>query len=381
MRVDLSVGIAKKVLSYHRSLPNFAATPLSNLYNLGVHLGIKGFFVKDESYRLGLNAFKVLGAGYAMGKWMGAKLGIPDEELSFERLTTPEAAKQLGTVTFVSATDGNHGRGVAWTAQQMGHEAVIYMPKGTAAERLENIRACGAKAEILPMNYDECVDKAAADAKKYGWVLVQDTAFEGYEEVPTWIMQGYLTMALEAAGQLEGVVPTHVFLQAGVGSMPGAVAGLMADYYGEEKPTVVIVEPNKASCVYQTAAAGSIQTVSGDMDTIMAGLACGRPNPVAWDVLAQTTEFAVSCPDWVAAHGMRVLGNPLKGDPRIISGESGAVTAGLMTALMQREDLVWLRNRLHLNKDSVILCFSTEGDTDMQNYRSIVWDGKYPNAE
>ena len=378
--IHLGPAAAQRVRGYHASIPGFEHTPLRALKNLSAGLGVKGFYVKDESFRLGLNAFKALGAGYAMGKWIGDRLGIADEDLTFDRIVSDEAKKRLGPVTFVCATDGNHGRGVAWMARLLGQDCVVYLPKGTVPQRLKSIQACGARAEILMMNYDECVALAAENAGKYGWVLVQDTAFEGYETIPAWIMQGYLTMAWEAMEQLEDTVPTHVFLQAGVGSMAGAASALLAQHYGDKKPLIIIVEPNKADCIYRTARQGSLQTVTGDMDTIMAGLACGRPNPAAWAVLSQTADYAVSCPDWVAAWGMRLLGNPCGDDPRIISGESGAVTAGLASALTQREDLAWLKNLLRLDSDSIILCFSTEGDTDQESYRRIVWEGWYPNA-
>lgn len=377
---DLGSAAAQKVIRYHMSIPGFERTPLRALKHLSARLGVKGFYVKDESFRLGLNAFKALGAGYAMGRWAGDKLGIADEDLTFDRLVRDDANKRLGHITFVCATDGNHGRGVAWMASLMGQDCVVYLPKGTAPQRLASIQACGARAEILKMNYDECVALAAENAEKYGWVLIQDTAFEGYEEIPAWIMQGYLTMAGEAIEQLQDTVPTHVFLQAGVGSMAGAASALIAEHYGDKKPLIIIVEPNKADCICRTALRGSLQTVGGDMDTIMAGLACGRPNPAAWEVLSHTADYAVSCPDWVAAYGMRLLGNPLADDPRVISGESGAVTAGLASALAQREDLAWLKSLLRLDSDSVILCFSTEGDTDQESYRRIVWEGQYPNA-
>ena len=377
---DLSPAAAQRVMAYHASIPGFERTPLRALTSLSAALGVKGLYVKDESFRLGLNAFKALGAGYAMGKWIGERLGIADEDLTFDRLVRDEAKKRLGPVTFVCATDGNHGRGVAWMARLMGQDCVVYLPKGTATQRLKSIQACGARAKILRLNYDECVALAAENAGKNGWVLVQDTAFEGYETIPAWIMQGYLTMAGEAIEQMQDIVPTHVFLQAGVGSMAGAASALLARHYGETKPLIIITEPDKADCIYRTARQGSLQMVGGDMDTIMAGLACGRPNPAAWEVLSHTADYAVSCPDWVAAWGMRLLGNPHGDDPRIISGESGAVTAGLASALTQREDLAWLKSLLRLDSDSIILCFSTEGDTDQESYRRIVWEGQYPNA-
>lgn len=244
------------------------------------------------------------------------------------------------------------------------------MPKGSTGERLTNILALGAKAEITEWNYDDTVRFAADREKEKGWVLVQDTAWEGYEKIPTWIMQGYTPMALEAVRQLGKEKPTHIFLQAGVGAMSGALAAFFADYYKEEKPRIIIVEPNKADCIYRTAEAddGRLHRVTGDLDTIMAGLACGEPCTVGWEMLRRYADHFISMPDHVAAKGMRVLGSPLPGDGQIISGESGAATTGAAAELLMDEKLGYLRTELGLGPDAKILCFSTEGDTDRENY-------------
>lgn len=375
------IGKARK---FHESFPQYTKTPLTSLDNLAEKLGVGGIYLKDESYRFGLNAFKVLGGSFAMGKYMAGKLNKDISELGFEKLTSEEVRKELGEVTFVTATDGNHGRGVAWTANQLKQKSVVYMPKGSSITRLNNIRAEGADASIKDMNYDDAVRLAAENAEKYGWLVVQDTAWEGYEEIPTWIMQGYGTMASEALEQLmEYNVerPTHIFVQAGVGSLAGAVQGYFASVFGEDCPTTVIVEADEAACLYKSAVAGDgkPRVVTGDMPTIMAGLACGEPNTIGWKVLRDYSTAFVSCPDWVAAKGMRLLGNPLKGDKAVVSGESGAVTAGLIAAIMTRDDMKELREKLNLNENSRVLLFSTEGDTDPDKYRSIVWDGEYPS--
>lgn len=380
-RAFLNAEQGKKILEYHKSFPAYTETPLANLANLAKEFGLKGMYVKDESYRFGLNAFKVLGGSYSMAKVIGEKLGLSDDELNYTKLTSKEVKEKLGDVTFVTATDGNHGRGVAWTARELGQKSVVYMPKGSAKERLDNILAEGADASITDMNYDEAVRLANKNGEEKGWIMVQDTAWEGYEKIPRWIMQGYATMAYEAIEQLGDVVPTHVFLQAGVGSMAGGVAGLLANYYGDKKPMIIVVEPNKADCIYQTAEAkdDKLHFVTGDMDTIMAGLACGEPNKIGWDVLTETAEYAISCPDWVAAEGMRVLGNTPANDPKVISGESGAATSGLVSTVMTRKELTWLKEKLGLDSNSVVLCFNTEGDTDKENYKNVVWKGAYPS--
>lgn len=368
---------ASAALRFHRDIPGYAPTPLRSLDALAAHLGVAGIWVKDESARFGLNAFKGLGGSYAAARVIGERLGIDPPELSFELLTSPEVAEAVRDLTFVTATDGNHGRGLAWTASMLGAGCVVYMPKGSAAERLENIRALGAQAQILDVNYDDAVRFAAAQAERHGWVLVQDTSWDGYEQIPTWIMQGYTTMALEAARQLGDDAPTHVFLQAGVGAMSGAVAGFLADYYGEEKPLICVVEPDAADCVYRTAAAcdGELHVVEGDLPTMMAGLACGEPCGVGWAELERCADFFASVPDEVAARGMRVLANPLGDDPAVVSGESGAATTGFVATVLSGEDEAagTAAARLGLGPDSRVLLISTEGATDQENYRRVLW--------
>lgn len=372
---------AKLVKKYHESFPNYNPTNLIKLDQLAQNLGLKTIYVKDESSRFGLNAFKGLGGSYCIGKYISEKCKIPAEELTFEKLQSKEVKEQTKDLTFVTATDGNHGRGIAWTAHELGIKAVVYMPNGSAEERLHNIQKLGAEASITDLNYDDTVRFAASCEKEKGWVLVQDTAWEGYETIPTWIMQGYTTMALEAVKQMNGEKPTHIFLQAGVGAMSGALTAFFADYYKEEKPKIIIVEPNKADCIYKTAKAddGNLHIVSGDMNTIMAGLACGEPCTVGWEMLRRYADHFVSVPDYVAAKGMRILGNPLTGDEKVISGESGAATTGFVAELMMNESLDDLRKEIGLDENSKVLCFSTEGDTDKENYRKIVWDGAFPS--
>jgi len=255
------------------------------------------------------------------------------------------------------------------------------MPKGSSMERFNNIKALGADVFITDVNYDDTVRLAKANAEKNGWILLQDTAWEGYTSIPGWIMEGYTTMAYEIIEQLRGEELTHIFLQAGVGAMAGAITGFFADYYQQNRPVITIVEPNKADCIYKSAEAkdGSIHTVTGDLDTIMAGLACGEPCTIGWNVLKEYADNYVSVPDYIAAKGMRILGNPLADDKRVISGESGAVTLGFVAEVMQNQSLSYLREQLEMNKDSKILCISTEGDTDKENYRRIVWDGLHPS--
>jgi diaminopropionate ammonia-lyase len=338
--------------------------------------------MKDESYRFGLNAFKVLGGSFAIAKYIAKQTGKDVSELPYSVLTSDGLREAFGQATFFTATDGNHGRGVAWAAHKLGQKSVVYMPKGSTLTRFNNIKAEGASVTIEEVNYDECVRMAAeAASRTKNGIVVQDTAWEGYEEIPAWIMQGYGTMALEANEQLEENGcdrPTHVFVQAGVGSLAGAVQGYFANRYLKNPPIVVVVEADAADCLYQGAKAGdgNIRTVGGDMQTIMAGLACGEPNTISWDILKNHVDTFVSAPDWTAARGMRMLAAPLKGDAPVTSGESGAAPFGVLACIMLLEEYKDLKEHLGLNKDSRVLLFSTEGDTDPDRYKAIVWEGK-----
>lgn len=272
---------------------------------------------------------------------------------------------------------------MAWAANKLGQKSVVHMPKGSAKSRFDNIAKEGAQVTIEEVNYDDCVRMAAAEAAEteHG-VVVQDTAWEGYEEIPSWIMQGYGTMAEEAAEQM-GERPTHVFIQAGVGSLAGAVVGCFANLYPDNPPKFIVMEAGAADCLYQGALAGdgAPRTVGGDLQTIMAGLACGEPNTLSWDILRNHADAFLSCPDWVSARGMRMLAAPVKGDPAVTSGESGAVGMGVLAALMGNPSYQDLREALGLSQDSRVLLFSTEGDTDPEQYRKIIWGGAFATEE
>ena len=371
----------KKANEFHKSFPQYTVTPLQDLAELASYLGVKSIHCKDESYRFGLNAFKVLGGSYAMGRYIAKEVGKDISELPYAVLSSEELRKEFGQATFFTATDGNHGRGVAWAANKLGQKAVVLMPKGSTQTRLNNILKEGAKATIEEENYDECVRMANAMAEKTeNGVMVQDTAWDGYEEIPAWIMQGYGTMANEADDQLHEAGcerPTHVFIQAGVGSLAGAVQGFFANRYPENPPKVVVVEAAPAACLYKGACAkdGAIRIVDGDMVTIMAGLACGEPNTISWDILKNHVDTFIATPDWVAAKGMRMLAAPFKGDQPVTSGESGAAPFGTLACIMTMDEYKPLREHLGLDENSKVLLFSTEGDTDPDRYKSIVWDG------
>ena len=377
----MGLSEVRKARAFHESFPQYTTTPLTRLDRMAAYLGLKEVYVKDESYRFGLNAFKVLGGSFAMARFIAGETGRDVSELPYSVLTSDKLREEFGQATFFTATDGNHGRGVAWSANRLGQKAVVHMPKGSTQTRLENIAKEGAQVDIQEMNYDDCVRLAAkeADETERG-VIVQDTAWDGYEEIPSWIMQGYGTMAMEAGEQLKDYGcdrPTHVFVQAGVGSLAGAVVGYFTNLYPDNPPTFVVVEADVAACLYKGAAAGDgdPRIVDGDMQTIMAGLACGEPNTISWDILKNHVKVFIAAPDWVAASGMRMLAAPIKGDAPVTSGESGAAPFGALAAIMTMEEYRDLRHEIGLDENSSVLLFSTEGDTDPERYKNIVWKG------
>jgi len=379
----LSPAAVLEVRAFHRQLPGYKPTPLVRLGQLARAWGYTDIFVKDEGPRFGLKAFKVLGGSYAVARLVCQKLGRPLSEVPYAQLVSDEVREQVGQITLTSATDGNHGRGVAWVAERLGQKAVIYMPKGSAPARVAAIRSHGADVEVTDLNYDDAVRLACRKADENGWYVVQDTAWEGYTEVPLWIMQGYMTMCAEAVDQLraEDAYPTHIFIQAGVGALAGAVVGYLAQVYRDPQTKFIIMEPNNAACIFSSAAAGDGQphAVTGNLETIMAGLACAEPNPLSWEILRDVPSGYISCADFLASNGIRILANPLPGDSSVEAGESGSLGIGLMDALANNVYFEELNNALGIGPDSTLLCFNTEGATDPVNYREIIWHGKYPS--
>ena len=365
------------VTRFHESIDGYERTPLILLSDLSKELGVSKIFVKDESFRFGLNAFKALGATYAIFRILCEKLSVNIEDVDFRYFKSDEVRDKIKDMVFVTATDGNHGRAVAWAANTLGCKSIVYMPKGSSITRLENIRKEGAEAEITDVNYDGAVRIAKKKADEIDGVFVQDTALPGYEKIPVWISQGYTTMAKEAFSQMkeEGVAkPTHILLQAGVGAYAGGVLGYVVNLFKDEVPKVIILEPEKADCIFKSAISDKKEPVfvTGDMDTIMAGLACGEPNPLTWPVLRDFSHAFVSCPDYVAEEGMRILASPKGDDRKIVSGESGAVGVGFLKVILENRDFCYDKKMLGFDESSVVLCFSTEGDTDPDSYKRII---------
>ena len=367
---------ANAVAAFHRSHPAYAPTPLLSLPNLAKELGIKAVYVKDESRRFGLNAFKGLGGLYAVTRSLCQCMGIDPEKTDFPSLRALVRERSERPV-FVTATDGNHGKGVAWAAREYGCAARVFMPKGSSPFREAAIAKQGADVTVTDMNYDDTVAYAAKTAEEKGWVLVQDTAWEGYETTPLWVTQGYLTCAGEALTQLleqEGAAPTHVFLQAGVGSFAAAILGYYQNELQQRCPKALILEPEGVDCVYRSilAADGKTRSVEGLCQTIMAGLNCGTPSSLAWPVLREHAFGCLALSDSAAELGMRRAAYPMGGDPSFVSGESAGVGLGALERICREEALKEIRDAAKLYENAVVLLFSTEGDTDPAHYKEVL---------
>ena len=380
----LPPGITDEARAYHSQLPGYEMTPLKRLSSLALRLGLGSIWVKDESARMRLNAFKALGGSFAIYRFICQKIGRP--QLSYADLMSDEVRAALGDITFTSATDGNHGKGLAWAARKLGFPCVIYVHKNTSQARITAIAEYDAEVRVVDGNYDDAVRQCEEDARANGWQVISDTSWPGYEDVPMWVMQGYTTLLAETQELLaaQGIVkPTHIFVQAGVGAFAAAMIAFYKKLFGPGAPISVVVEPRAADCLYQSMMIGDGQphSVSGDLNTIMAGLACGEPSPLAWEILRDCADFFVTTPDYVAAKGMRMYGVPLKGDPLVISGESGAVTLGALTFIMGYSGAAALREQLQLDENSRVLLINTEGNTDPNYFRNVVWEGVSPVPE
>jgi len=364
---------------------NFFGTPPTPLVPLpsAEKLGLSAVYVKDESKRLGQQAFKVFGAAFAMAKYMSKEMGVPLEECGGIEGLGAKARTNGVSKTFVTCTDGNHGRAVAWAAKQLGQKAVIYMPKGSAEARVQHIVNHGGECTVTDMNYDATVEFAARQAEDNAWVYLQDTTGPGYFEIPTWIMQGYTAMADEAIDQikaLDGALPTHLILQVGVGSMAGAVLAYMVERFqleGLPTPITIIAEPDNAACAYESAKKGDGSTVDveGDLDSMIAGLCCGVLSDIGWPILWANVDGAYTkVSDAVAGNGMRLLR-----DGGVEAGECGGAPMGLLQGIMDIDcpKATAMRKGLGLCADSRVLIFNTEGATDPMNYEKQM---KAPNA-
>ncbi|MBP0624124.1 diaminopropionate ammonia-lyase [Cupriavidus consociatus] len=359
-----------------RRWPGYAPTPLVALDGLAQAAGVAQILYKDEGDRFGLGSFKALGGAYAVScllvREIGSRLGVGD--VSVDDLLSGRYADVVRDITVTCATDGNHGRSVAWGAQRFGCQCVIYIHATVSEGRKAAIEQYGAQVVRTAGNYDDSVRQAAEDAARLGRFVVSDTSYEGYMEVPKDVMQGYAVMADEALHQLpDDQLPTHVFLQGGVGGLAAAVCAHFWEALGDKRPRFIVVEPDKAACLYESARAGKPVAVHGDLDTVMAGLACGEVSLLAWEVLHPGAHAFLSIDDASALESVRLLADSRYGDAPIVAGESAV--AGLAGCLGAMADPA-TRKQLGLSAASRVLVFGSEGATDVALYQRIV--GRLP---
>jgi diaminopropionate ammonia-lyase len=340
------------VLSFYSNQSQYSPTPLIRLKHLARHLNVGEILVKDESRRFGLPAFKLLGVQYAVWR---------------------ESGRLPGNPMLVCATDGNHGRAVAHVARTCGCAARIYVPGYTVPARIAAIRGEGAEVVVVDTGYDDAVEEAARFAENQRAVVVSDTSWPGYEEIPRWIMAGYTQIMNEVQQQCGSQgLPDVVFVQVGVGGLAGAVVSWLCHYHGQERPFSVCCEPTGAACLLESSRAGRPVQLKGDLPTIMAGLRCGQVSMIAWPGLSSAVDAFVAIDDWFAESAMRLLAMPAESDPAIVAGESGACGLGSLLAILQDHELVPVRAAARLGSTSRVLVINTEGATDPEVYERVV---------
>jgi diaminopropionate ammonia-lyase len=358
----------RKPLAFHRRLPGYAPTALVDAPELARLLGVRQALLKNESSRLGLPAFKILGASWAIYRALEARLGATLEPWrTFTELV--DRVAPLRPMTLATATDGNHGRAVAHFAALLGLEARIYVPAGTAHARIDAIASEGAHVEIVNGTYDDAVARAALDQSER-CLVISDTSWPGYEEVPRWVMDGYSTVLSEIDEELERrgeQAPDLVAVQVGVGALAAAVVNHYRSLEREPQPTIVSVEPLHAACALAAIEAGEIVTVPGPHDSIMAGLNCGRASIVAWPMLSAGVDAFIAIADERARESMRALAHV-----GIVAGETGGSGLAGLLELLTGPDNARHRAELRLGPSTRVLLFVTEGATDPSAYAAIV---------
>ena len=351
--------------------PNYEPTPLIALEGLAQALGVRSVLYKDESPRFAMDSFKSLGGAYAvyclLVQRVSERTGI--SQVSRQDLTSGRYKVLTKDITVASATDGNHGRSVAWGAQEFGCRCVIYIHAEVSKGREQILRGQGAEVIRVSGNYDESVIECARDAEENGWYVVSDTSWEGYINIPIDIMNGYSVVAGEVANELDAEVPTHVFVQAGVGGLAASVCGKFAEAWGPCRPRFVVVEPDFAACLLKSARQGRPTVFEVEQETVMAGLSCGEVSLAAWPILARGANDFIAIPDVMVAPAMRLLASSPYGDEPIVAGESAVAGLAALIAVCRDRNL---SAALGLNKKSLVLLIGTEGASDPQIYKNII---------
>jgi diaminopropionate ammonia-lyase len=361
---------------FHQSLAGYTPTPLIERPALAGILGVRKLFVKDEAHRFGIKAFKALGASYAIFRYLKREWeSLYGDGFDVDAFQDSGKMARLGEKTFCAATDGNHGRAVAWTARKLKQQAVIYMPDNTAQARIDNIETEGAGVVLVKGTFDDCVARCDADAKANGWIAVADIAFEGNTEIPNDIMAGYSTIfhELDTINTSETPKVDLVILQAGVGGFAAAGSWFFAHRYGKNRPYLICAEPTESDCFLESirSGKGAPRETLGSQTSIMAGLNCGTPSVAAWPIIKTAADAFIAIEDHYAEAAIRAYFHAEDGDTPIVSCESGASSLAGLMALCRESTLKPVRDRIGLVDCSVLLV-NTEGDTDPVNFKKII---------
>ncbi len=347
----------------------YVATPLVALDALARTLTVSQILYKHEGPRFGLGSFKALGAAYAALRVLQREVSrITGQGASLLSIREGAHAEICAGITLVSATDGNHGRSLAWGCQRFGVPCRIYIHAEVSEGRAQAMRDLGAEVIRIDGDYDASVALARNEAETNGWFVVSDTSWPGYSEPPRDVMAGYGVMTREVCEALDQA-PTHVFLQGGVGGLAASVAASLRQYWGNDAPRVVVVEPDLAACLYKSAQVGTATTVNITKETIMAGLSCGEPSQMAWEILEHEATDFLTIPDSIVAPTVRLLARPQGDDPMVEAGESAV--AGLAALIAARHDPE-LSETLGLNAQSRVLLIGSEGVTDPDIFAAIM---------
>lgn len=362
---------AKAVIS---QLPWYKPTALRELAGLAKAIGVGRIFLKDESSRFGLKALKGVGGAYAIYRLLVKRLrdtaGVSDASVG--DILSGRYADVIAGITVACATTGNHGRSVAFAAKSFGCACNIYVPLQTSPGRVAALEQLGANVVRIQGNYDLAVKAVEDDAQKNGWYIISDTSYEGHEDTPRDVMHGYQIISDEIVNELpKGVIPTHVFVQAGVGGIAAAMCSYFWQSWGERRPRFIVVESREAHCLYLSVESGGVVIVDGAHLTRMYGLAAGKPSLNALKILRRGADDFLAIDDDESFAAMRRLADPVGGDPALTIGEAGGAGAGALLAIMEDADGT-LRSELGLSQDSVVLLFGTEGDTDPESYAAII---------
>ena len=353
------------------SWPGYEPTPLYSLPAMAEHVGVGSIHFKFEGPRFGLGSFKALGGAYAALRLLQRQItATTGRTPSLADIGAGRCKDDCAAFTLTSATDGNHGRSLAWGCQRFGAPCRIYIHAEVSEGRANAMRAFGAEVIRIDGDYDASVAMARDESEANGWFVVSDTSWPGYTQPPLDVMAGYGVMAREVCAAMDKA-PTHVFLQGGVGGLAAAITAALTQHWGADAPRVVAVEPELAACLFASAKAGTLTNVEIEEETLMAGLACGEPSALAWEILAAEGSDFVTIPESMVPPAMRLLAHPMGQDPAIEAGECSAAGLAALSAALARPELA---ARMGLDGSSRVLLIGTEGITDPEVYARVMAD-------